>query len=73
MLPAVEGWSDTTNIVRRSAGLPWERTPESKSDSLERFLGPRASDSGKGQIDSTGRKTALASILLDSLPEGYEG
>jgi hypothetical protein len=33
--------------------------------------GPRGS--GKGQIDSTGGKTALSSILLDSLPQGARG
>src|SRR5262245_61750377 len=43
----VEGWSDTTKIVRRSAGLPWKRTPESKSGSLEGVLGSDLTDDGK--------------------------
>src|SRR5262245_16215001 len=54
----VEGWSDTTKIVRRSAGLPWKRTPESKSGSLEGFLGSDLTDDGK----------AMGVVPLDKLP-----
>ena len=40
------------------------RAPVPKFDSLERFPGPESLAAADGQIDSTGRKMALASMLL---------
>src|SRR5262245_57865968 len=52
-------------LLRRARTLRADkiRPPESKSDSLVRFVGWRFLAPAQGQIDSTGRKTALASIL----------
>jgi hypothetical protein len=45
-----------------------KRPPDSKSDSLERFLGSGViPPTSHGEIDSTGRKTGLAAMLAPCL------
>ena len=60
---------------RREHRSALEDSPESKSDSLERLAGWEPPPTRQGQIDSMRRKTALASVSVETRPSvaSYNG